>query len=809
MSDEPEGQNPPGLDSEDEISAFGELAACENLSQAATWTARWATRASGADGLLVFVPHSLHPVFLCAGAFGEGTEKCLRRSAPREEGVVHELVRDRATIAIPRDEIETSPDPFVKSLPPSTATCLAVPLEDGDQLVGIAALLFRRPFDADRALDGLASLLVHANPALGRAIRADRKSAGMLQAIERLTNLFDLTKAFGSTIDLEELTQLIVKKAADFAGAEVASLWLLEGDAGEVTLAATAANENYDVSPVPAAVGAGVVGDVIAEQVSVRRSKLADDDPICVADPDFPVRSILALPFLEDEAATGALVVVNKRGRSQEFTLADEELLADLAKQAVRALRNARLFEAEKKVEELDALLAVSREITATLDLDKVMKTVVNASSALITFDRASIAILQRGTLKLGAVSGSDEVDRKDPSVKRTEELLEWVFHSGSDVAVTQQEDGTLLTDRPETEEKFRVFFAESERRCFSGWILSDEEGKLGVIGFESARPLVFDEGARDLVQILVNQATVAVRNAQLYQQVPLAGFWKPLLEKRKRLAAIPVSRRRQAAVWSAVALLVLVFVPWRVRIGGPARVLPALRTTVAAQVTGVVESVLKKEGDVVAPGDVLARLRDETYRAALEEARANLSIAEADVVRFRTDGDAAAMFQAAARRDELTGKIALATEHLDRTSIRAPAAGVIVTPRLPDRVGKLLAAGEEYCVVAGTSSVIVEVAVPEIDAALLATGQPLAIKIHAYPGRIFRGTVARVGAAVHEEGEERFVLAETRVENPDGTLLPGMLGKGKVTTDRRSLLSALARRPLRYFWLKLWPALP
>ena len=33
---------------------------------------------------------------------------------------------------------------------------------------------------------------------------------------------------------------------------------------------------------------------------------------------------------------------------------------------------------------ELDALLAVSREITATLDLDRVMQTIVNASSALI-----------------------------------------------------------------------------------------------------------------------------------------------------------------------------------------------------------------------------------------------------------------------------------------------------------------------------------------------------------------------------------------------------------------------------------------
>ena len=58
--------------------------------------------------------------------------------------------------------------------------------------------------------------------------------------------------------------------------------------------------------------------------------------------------------------------------------------LQDLSRQAVRAVRNARQYEAEKKVEELDALLTVSREITATLDLDKVMQKI--ASDGPVSF---------------------------------------------------------------------------------------------------------------------------------------------------------------------------------------------------------------------------------------------------------------------------------------------------------------------------------------------------------------------------------------------------------------------------------------
>ncbi len=807
MTEEEEG-NPPGLDAEGEIAALGELAACESLAQAADWAARWYARASGADGVLVFTPHSLHPLFLCIGAFGEDAAKGLRRSAPRDEGVVHELVRDRATLVVAREDIEAAADPFVRILPPSTRTCLAVPLEDEGQLVGIAALLFRGPFDPDQALDGLAALLLHSNPALGRFLRADRKAAGMLQAIERLTNLFDLTKAFGSTIDLEELTRLIVKKAADFAGAEVASLWLLEGDEGEVNLAATAVNENYDVSPAPAAVGAGVVGDVIADRVPLRRNGLAEDDPIRSADGDFPVRSILALPFLEDDSVTGALVAVNKRGRHPEFTPADEELLADLVRQAVRALRNARLYEAEKKVEELDALLTVSREITATLDLDKVMQTIVNASSALITYERCAIAVFQRGKLRLGAVSGMEVVNRTDDSVRRTEALLEWVYHGGSDVAVTREADGTVATDRPETEEKFRAFFEASGRNAFYGVLLKDEEGKLGVLGFECAEPLAFDQETRDLVQILVNQATVAVRNAQLYQQVPLAGFWKPLLGGRRWLAKIPAKRTTTWGLAGVATLAALFLVPWQLRVEGLARVVPGRRIAVTSPLDGFVATVLHREGDVVEAGEVVATLRDDRWRAELAEAQSALDIAESELARHRSEGNAAAAFQALARTEELRANIDLASRRLEWTKLRAPVKGVIVTPRLDEKAGRFLESGAEVFVLADTTEVRVEVAVPEMDVTLLRSGAPIAVKVNPYPGRTFRGAVDRVGAVVHEEGEERFVIAESRIPNADAVLKPGMVGRAKVSVGRHSLAWVLFRRPIRWAWLRLWPIL-
>ena len=791
-----------------ETSVLAELALCENLSQTSGWAARWSASMAGADGVLLWAPDTVHPLFLCIGAHGAGLERILRRFIPREEGLAHDLVRDRAAIALDREEIAASEDPFLRGVPPTFQACLAVPLQAEGIVVGLLALFFAHSTDADESLARIEGFLQHAAPALGRALRSERKTVGMLHAIERLTNLYDLSKAFGSTIDVDELAGLIVRKAADFVTAEVASLWLLDREGGEVSLAGTGVNENYEVQ-APAAVGMTVVGDVIADQAAIRRNRIPESDPLFSENEGFAIRSCLAVPLTEDEASVGALVLVNKRGRHPEFSGEDEELLQDLCRQAVRALRTARQHEAEKKVQELDALLAVSREITSTLDLDKVMKSVVNASSALISYDRCGIAIQQKGRLRLGALSGADEVDRKDPDAKRIEELLQWMFLSGSDASVHQDEEGTITADRTETEEKFRAVFQETGLRSFFGVVLKDEEGKLGALAFESKQPFSFDEGTRDLLSILVNQATVAVRNAQLYQQVPLAGFLKPLLDKRRQVASIPARRKRAWAVGLLVAAVVLFVVPWPLRVAGPARVLPGHRSAVTSLVDGVIADVYRREGDRVQAGEVIAALNPEPFEAALAQARSALTLAESDVAKAREGADAAAVFGGESRKREAAAQIALASDRLARTRLTAPTSGIIVTPRIEERVGQHLSRGAELCVVADLQTVTAEVAVPESDVALVRSGQRAALKFNPYAGRLFRGSVDRVGARLRQDGEERFLIAEVSIPNPDGALKTGMLGTGKVSVGTRSVFTALFRRPARYLWNKIWPLLP
>jgi multidrug resistance efflux pump len=185
------------------------------------------------------------------------------------------------------------------------------------------------------------------------------------------------------------------------------------------------------------------------------------------------------------------------------------------------------------------------------------------------------------------------------------------------------------------------------------------------------------------------------------------------------------------------------------------------------------------------------------------------MEIAQSDAARAQAEGNAPGLAEASARRDEWQSKFAVAEHALQGTEIRAPAAGVIVTPHIETRVGQFLKRGTEFAEIADIRTAVVEVAIPEADALLLRKGQPVKVKLNAFPSRSFSGVVTRLGAEVREEGEDRFLTAEMEITNAAALIRSGMLGKAKINTGARPLGYALFRKPLRYLWAKIWPMLP
>ena len=120
------------------------------------------------------------------------------------------------------------------------------------------------------------------------------------------------------------------------------------------------------------------------------------------------------------------------------FNEDDLFLLNSIAETAASALNNAGLLQAERKVEILETLVKVSAEITSTLDLDRVLDAVVTGPGAVIPYERAAIALEERGRLKIRAITGMPRINPQDPNVARLQDILEWASLSNDEVSFSQ-----------------------------------------------------------------------------------------------------------------------------------------------------------------------------------------------------------------------------------------------------------------------------------------------------------------------------------------------------------------------------------
>ncbi|MFQ5694631.1 MAG: efflux RND transporter periplasmic adaptor subunit, partial [Terriglobia bacterium] len=352
--------------------------------------------------------------------------------------------------------------------------------------------------------------------------------------------------------------------------------------------------------------------------------------------------------------------------------------------------------------------------------------------------------------------------------------------------------------------------------RGFYALPLTDEQGTLGVIALESAEEGFLGESHLELLSILASQTTVAVRNAQLYQQVPLINLMKPLLERKAKLMALPRARLRRMGLQALVVALFLVVVPWKMRVSTNALVVPAERREVAAEVEGIIRRVFVREGEAVDADVVLAELDASDDRVSLERAQANLALARRQLAEAEAQRELGTASQARLRMQMYQVEVALFREKVEKARLRSPIAGVIVTPKVEEKVGELLEKGDLFCELVDAEQLAVEMNVSETDLDLIEPGAQVSLKLNAFPTRTFAARVERVGAqAVAIEGDQYFVVRATYA-NPDLDARTGMVGRAKIVASGGwgnsgwyPIGYVLFRSLGRWAWRKVWTWLP
>ncbi|MGB9789219.1 MAG: HD domain-containing phosphohydrolase [Thermotoga caldifontis] len=252
-----------------------------------------------------------------------------------------------------------------------------------------------------------------------------------------------------------------------------------------------------------------VVEDVSTdERFSAWREKIAP----------YGLKTVLSFPLISPKGVFGALVLYSdKYGFFNREKIDQIRILSHLA---AAALENARLFEElEKRFRRIQALHEIDRAISASTDLNLTLDVLLDRVIHQLNVDAVDVYMFNEHSLKFEYAAGKGFSVRYQPPISSETEvgLINRVALSRKPIIVK----GNLC----EYCEKFRD--SPCERRdilCQEGFVfyaavpLIAKGRMLGVLETFSRSSMEEDEDWLEFLQVLGNQAAIAIDNAKMFE---------------------------------------------------------------------------------------------------------------------------------------------------------------------------------------------------------------------------------------------------------------------------------------------------
>ena len=208
-------------------------------------------------------------------------------------------------------------------------------------------------------------------------------------------------------------------------------------------------------------------------------------------------------------------------------------------------------------------------------------------------------------------------------------------------------------------------------------------------------------------------------------------------------------------------------------------------------ETAGRIAAIHFRDGAVVAKGTVLLTLDAAIQEAELQQAKANLALAQASYKRnqelvakkFLSEQ---ALDNSAATLKVQQAAVQLAEAKLAKTRVRAPFGGVVGLRNLS--VGDYVKEGQDLVNIEAIDTLRVDFRLPETYLSRLAKGQPVEVASDALSGERFKAVLDAMDPLVDQNG--RAIAARARLDNAGRRLRPGMFVRVRLLFgERRGVL--------------------
>ncbi|NIN92905.1 response regulator [bacterium] len=184
-----------------------------------------------------------------------------------------------------------------------------------------------------------------------------QRLAREVDELKEVVNLYEVSKAIGSLMDLDQLLSRVIKLATDTLGADGGSIMLFEKETGKLIVRAAAGRREDMVMGKKLDIGERVAGYAAEKSEIVKIDGSLKDDPrFCNLEQFDGIQSGITIPLVRKDKLFG-IINVHRTEKKDAFTKKDVDLLSIFAAQSAIAIDNAYLFSTlQQEKEKIEAV---------------------------------------------------------------------------------------------------------------------------------------------------------------------------------------------------------------------------------------------------------------------------------------------------------------------------------------------------------------------------------------------------------------------------------------------------------------------
>jgi biotin carboxyl carrier protein len=260
-------------------------------------------------------------------------------------------------------------------------------------------------------------------------------------------------------------------------------------------------------------------------------------------------------------------------------------------------------------------------------------------------------------------------------------------------------------------------------------------------------------------------------------------------------------------AVALLAGVLALIYVPGTHRVEAPFRFAAVVQRSVPAPFAGYLDEVTVEPDDVVAAGQVLARLDTTELRAERERLLAERVHYQKEAALAGREGEQARRQIAEAQVQMIEAQLGYVGWQIEHAEVRAPLAGTLLEGDLKRRLGAPVEQGEVLFEVAPLNRLRAELMVD--DQKIAWVPRPPAARgklaVASDPQRKLPFTVEKVFPLAEVVDGRNVYTVRARVDEPVPWARPGMEGGAKIDAGQAPIGWVWTRDAVNWVRMKLW----